>query len=71
MSRLTLKLTQPPIQWVPGPFSVREKQLECEDVYTPSYNNKVLNAYCFISTTLLPFTVWCLGPGESLLQYDR
>jgi len=62
MSRLA------PIQWIPGPFTTGVKRPERVVVHSPSSN--ILNYLSFISTPLLAFMVWCLGPGEYLSQRD-
>jgi hypothetical protein len=43
VSRLYLRFTQPPIQWVPADLSLVVKQLGCKAVHSPTYNVKVKN----------------------------
>jgi hypothetical protein len=46
---LALGLTQPPIQWVPGAFSLVVKRLGCEADHSPASGAKVKNKWSYTS----------------------
>jgi hypothetical protein len=54
-SRLALRPTQPPIQWIPGALSPGEKRPGCEADHSPSSTVKVRKAWSYNSTPPYPF----------------
>jgi hypothetical protein len=49
-SRMAVGPTQPPIQWVPGAFSLGVKWPGCEADHSPLSNDEVNNMWSYIST---------------------
>jgi len=64
VSRLFLRPTQPPIQWVPGALSLGIKQPDCEAGHSLLFNVEVKNTWSYISTPLI-----CLQ-GAALYKTD-
>jgi hypothetical protein len=59
-SRLALRPTQPPIQWVLGALSLGVKWHWCEADHSPPSSVKAKNAWRYTSTPQYTFMVWCL-----------
>jgi hypothetical protein len=49
-SRSALRLTQPPVQWVPGALSLRIKRPGLEADHSPLSNVEVKNVWSYTST---------------------
>jgi hypothetical protein len=49
-SRTALEPTQPPIQWVPGAFSLGIKRPGCEADHSPPSSAEVKNTWSYTST---------------------
>jgi hypothetical protein len=61
-----LRLTQPPIQWEPGPFSPGVKWLGRETDRSPSSSAKVKNAWRYTSTFPHVFMAWYFVNAQEL-----
>jgi len=59
-SRPVLRLTQPPIQWVPRPLTPVIKRPGCDVDHSPPSGAEVKNAWSYTSTPQYFFMVWCL-----------
>jgi hypothetical protein len=59
-SRTALEPTQPPIQWVPGAFSLGVKRQGCEADHPPHLVSRLKNAWSYTSTPQYAFMAWCL-----------
>jgi hypothetical protein len=59
-SRTALEPSQPPIQWIPGAFSLGIKWLGREPDHSPPSNAEVKNAWSYTSTPQYVFMAWCL-----------
>jgi hypothetical protein len=49
VSRMALRPTQPPVQWVPGALSLGVKQLRREGDHSPLSSAEVKNAWSYTS----------------------
>jgi hypothetical protein len=68
-SRTALGPTQPPIQWVPGVFSLGVKRLGREADHSPPPSAEVKNAWSYTSTSQYVFMVWCLVRHRDTLTF--
>jgi hypothetical protein len=59
-SRMALRPTQPPIQWVPGALSLGVKRPGREADNSPPFSAEVKNAWSYTSTPQYVFMTWCL-----------
>jgi hypothetical protein len=59
MSKPVLEPTKPPIQWVPGAFSLGVKRPGREIDHLPPSNDEVKNAWIYTSTPQYAFMAWC------------
>jgi hypothetical protein len=74
-SRPALRLTQPPIQWVPGTLTPEVKQLWREADHLPPSSAEVKNAWSYTSTLPYSFMACCLvehrGNFTFILPYHQ
>jgi hypothetical protein len=59
VSRPTLGLTQPPIQWVPGVLFPGVKRTGREADHSPPSNAEMKKGWSYTSTTPYVFMAWC------------
>jgi hypothetical protein len=68
MSRPALRPTKPPIQWVPGAFSLGIKRTGREAGRSPPSSAEVKNAWSYTSTPQYAFMAWCSAKAQELLN---
>jgi len=57
-ARTVLGSTQPPLQWLPGAFPLRIKQLGCGADHSHPPSAEVKNAWNYISSPQYVFMAW-------------
>jgi hypothetical protein len=72
VSRRTLGLTQPPIQWVSGAISLGVKRPGGEADHSPPTSAKNKNAWSYTSTPQYAFMAWCSikAQGQIYLYFN-